>query len=152
MHFFVHVDGKTVYGIPGGTTVLGCRDDGTTYTLTVEPPENQRVAYSGTYVIERNSKVIDLAELKLNSSDDDTTDDVALVFVFAPKGAIEQIKAGAPTEVLKIGRGDDGDSWTVLVLEMETGHRIEVVTRANSPEVIDFDLDLRSRRQKAAAL
>ncbi|MBI4250010.1 hypothetical protein HY622_00260 [Candidatus Uhrbacteria bacterium] len=151
MHFFYHIDGKKVHGLPEGTTVLGQKDDGTIYTLTVAVPEGQRVLYQGTYTIERNSTVLDLAELKLRPADDRTTDHVALLIISAPHGAVEHIVKGNPTPVLRITKENDGDSWTVLVLEMTAGQRVEIITRTNSPEVIDFNTDLGGSMRQAAA-
>jgi|GEM_PF-6584939 len=155
MHFFIHVDGKTVHGVNAGTTVLGRNGNGTVYTLTATPAENHKALYKGTYIIQRNSQVLDLAELKLTAADDHTND-VALVIIHAPGGAIDLIRNGgdprrSPTQVLRITNENDGDSWTVLVLEMTGGQRVDVITRGNSAEIIEFDKGLRRCMRETAA-
>ena len=152
MHFFMHADGKTVYGLTEGTTVLGRRGDGTVYTLKVATTDQQQILRRGTYVIQRNSAILDLAELTITGMDDGTTDDVAIIIVYAPEGAVEQILGGGATEILRLTDDSDDDAWTILVLEMMAGQRVGIITRANSPEIIDFDKDLRRSMQKIAVI
>lgn len=147
MHFFVHQDGKTVYGLPPATIALGAQGDGTVYVLKVESSE---VLYKGTYVVQRNSQITDLAELILTSTKDTSTDFVALVIIIAPLGAVEHVVRGSPTPVLRILRENDGDAAVAIVLEMTAGQRIEIVTRTNSPEVIDFGSDLFNKMRASA--
>lgn len=152
MDFFFHQDGKTVYGLTEGTTVLGRRNDGTVYTLKVVAADQQKALQRGTYVVQRNLDLLDLTELTITDMDDGTTDDVALVIISAPNGAVEQILGGEPTEVLRLTDDSDDDSWSILVLEMTAGQRVGIITRANSSEIIDFEKDLLRSMRKTAVI